>query len=232
MYRTRFTKRRSKPRPLVRGEPVVRGILEATLEELARTGYGALRIDDVAARAGVNKTTVYRRWPTKEELVRAALLSITGQWMTRPDTGALRTDLLSIARQMVSLSCSCEAQGLFRMFLAEGPDSEIMTIARSLRQMHQEIPRAVIEAAQARGELAPGIDAALLFGALVAPIKERLFMDREEVDEGFLVRLVDLLLYGAMPPGQRALAPAARPVEAVLPVKVKAPARRSVVSRG
>src|SRR5262245_16386487 len=60
--------------PLVRGEAVVRGILAAALEELARTGYGALRIEGVAARAGVNKTTVYRRWATKENLVRAALL--------------------------------------------------------------------------------------------------------------------------------------------------------------
>src|SRR5262245_2839968 len=82
--------------PLVRGEPVVRGILGAALTELARTGYGALRIEDVAARAGVNKTTVYRRWSTKEDLVRAALLSITNDRFTPPNTGSLRTDLLQI----------------------------------------------------------------------------------------------------------------------------------------
>ena len=61
----------AKKRALVRGEPVVRGILAAALEELASAGYRALRIEDVATRAGVNKTTVYRRWPTKEDLVRA-----------------------------------------------------------------------------------------------------------------------------------------------------------------
>jgi AcrR family transcriptional regulator len=231
MSQTRPSKRRAKPRALVRGEPVVRGVLEATLEELARAGYGALRIDDVAARAGVNKTTVYRRWPTKEELVRAALLSITSEWMTAPSTGALRTDLLEIGRQMIALGRSCEAQGLFRLFLAEGPDSELMTIARSMRQAHQAVPRSVIEAAEARGELAPGIDATMLFSAMVAPIKERLFMDREDVDEGFLVRLVDLLLYGAAPKGERPRAAADMPVEAPPAGKVPRPRRAAVARR-
>jgi AcrR family transcriptional regulator len=216
-----------------RGEPVVRGVLEATLEELARAGYSALRIEDVAARAGVNKTTVYRRWPTKEELVRAALLSCTAEWTTAPSTGSLRSDLLSIARHMVSLGRSCEGQGLFRMFLAEGPDSELMTIARSLRQAHQAVPRAVIEGAEARGELAPGIDATLLFSVLVAPIKERLFMEREDVDEAFLVRLVDLLLYGAMAPCQRSATASATGADGSAPPPTVRPRpRRAARPRG
>jgi AcrR family transcriptional regulator len=196
-------KQESKLRALVRGAPVVRGVLEATLEELARTGYGALRIEDVAARAGVNKTTVYRRWPTKEELVRAALLSITGDRIVAPSTGSLRTDLLEIARLVVSIRHSCEGQGLFRMLVAEGPDSELMAIARSMKQAREAVPRSVIEAAQARGELAPGVDAMLLFNVLVSAIHHRLFMDRDAADEGFLDRLVDLLLLGAMSPGAR-----------------------------
>src|SRR4051794_31864923 len=94
MSARRTTRPNDKRRPLVRGEPVVRGVLGAALEELGRRGYGALKIDDVAMRAGVNKTTVYRRWPTKEDLVRAALLSITADRFVIPDTGSLRSDLL------------------------------------------------------------------------------------------------------------------------------------------
>jgi AcrR family transcriptional regulator len=221
---THHVKRKSKPRPQApqaRGEPVVRGVMEATMAELAGTGYNALRIEDVAARARVNKTTVYRRWPTKEELVRAALLSVTSGRFGPPETGSLRTDMLAMARNMVSVIGSCEGQGLFRLVLAAGPDSELMAIARSLKAAHEAVPRAVLEAAAARGELVPGVDAMLLVSALVATVKERLFTDREAVDESFLVRLVDLLLYGAMPDCQR---PACRPSadDAPPPSKVQA----------
>ncbi len=199
MVVARSRKRRSKPRALVRGESVVRGVMEATLAKLASAGYGALRIEDVATCAGVNKTTVYRRWPTKEELVRAALLSITDHGLAAPNTGSLRTDILAMARSMVALVGSCEGQGLFRMILAAGPDSELMAIAKSLKKTHEAVPRSVVEAATARGELASGAEAMLLFTCLWPAIHHRLLMERAAVDEDFLCRLVDLLLFGALP---------------------------------
>jgi len=199
MVKVRSSKRRPKPRVLVRGESVVRGVMEATLAKLASTGYGALRIEDVATCAGVNKTTVYRRWPTKEELVRAALLSMTGHRMAAPNTGSLRTDILAMARSMVALVGSCEGQGLFRMILAAGPDSELMAIAKSLKKSHESVPRSVIEAATARGELASGSEAMLMFNVLWPAIHHRLMMEHAAVDEDFLCHLVDLLLFGVMP---------------------------------
>ncbi len=217
MTATRPAKRRPKPRALVRGEPVVRGVMEATLAELASTGYGALRIEDVAARAGVNKTTVYRRWPTKEELVRAALLSIGSGRRVAPNTGSLRTDLLEMAHNMVATVGSCEGQGVFRMILAAGPDSELMAIARSMKKGYEAVPRSVIDAAVARGELVPGIEAMLLFSVLMPAIHHRLMMERAAVDEDFLGRLVDLLLYGAMPRDERRAA--APPADVAAPIK-------------
>ena len=77
-----------------RSERVVRDVLRATIDELARSGYAALRVDDVAARAGVNKTTVYRRWPTKTDLVAAAIRASAGQHEPVPDTGSARRDLV------------------------------------------------------------------------------------------------------------------------------------------
>jgi AcrR family transcriptional regulator len=221
MVAARPRKRRPKPRVLVRGESVVRGVMEATLAKLASAGYGALRIEDVATSAGVNKTTVYRRWPTKEELVRAALLSITASRMGPPNTGSLRTDILEMARRMVALVGSCEGQGLFRMILAAGPDSELMAIATSLKKGHEAVPRAVIEAAAARGELAPGVEAMLLFSVLWPAIHHRIMMERAAVDDDFLCRLVDLLLFGAMPRGDRPKAADPPPVAVVPPVEEK-----------
>ena len=190
----------AKKPALVRGEPVVRGILAATMEELALTGYSALRIEDIATRAGVNKTTIYRRWPTKEELVRAGLLSMGDEdSFCAPNSGALRTDLLMVARKIIAIAGSPQGRSLSRVIVAEGPDSELMVIAKSLRDVHEAVIRSMIEAAESRGELAPGIDAMLLFNVLSAIIHERLFLFRENIDDGFLNGLLDLLLLGASP---------------------------------
>jgi AcrR family transcriptional regulator len=89
-----------------------RSILRATLEEL---DYGALSIDSVAKRAGVNKTTVYRRWPTKADLVGSALTALADQMTLGPSAGSLRADLLEIGRRMLNLALSLEGQGLARL---------------------------------------------------------------------------------------------------------------------
>ncbi|WP_272459853.1 TetR/AcrR family transcriptional regulator [Polyangium jinanense] len=190
-------------RALVRGEPVVRGVLAAALEVLAEVGYEALRIEDVAARARVNKTTVYRRWPTKQDLVRAAVRSITVDRAITPNTGSLRGDLLLIARQIAAQASSPEVQGLRRLLFGEDRDAETVAIAQSLRESMEALPRPVIEAAEARGELAPGIDANLIFRSLAATIHHRLGMERRPIDEGFLAQLVELLLTGALAPDKR-----------------------------
>src|SRR5262249_40598485 len=75
-----------------RSERVVRAVLAATTAELGRVGYAALRMEDVATTAGVNKTTVYRRWPTKADLVGAAMRGLGAPAQPAPDTGSLRGD--------------------------------------------------------------------------------------------------------------------------------------------
>ncbi|MDI1431485.1 TetR/AcrR family transcriptional regulator [Polyangium sorediatum] len=193
----------SERRALVRGEPVVRGVLTATLEELAEVGYEALRIEDVATRAGVNKTTVYRRWPTKQDLVRAAFQSITVDRAVTPDTGSLRGDLIVIARHIATQASSPELLGLRRLLFAEDRDADLVAIAQSIHESMEALPRPVIEAAEARGELAPGIDATLIFRSLAATIHHRLGLERRPIDEGFLAGLVELLLVGALAPDKR-----------------------------
>src|SRR4051812_8420984 len=85
-----------------RSARVIHDVLDATLEELARSGYVALTIESVAARAGVNRTTIYRRWPTKYALVHAAMLASQDGLQEAPDTGAIRSDLMTLARQRLA----------------------------------------------------------------------------------------------------------------------------------
>src|SRR5580658_6994043 len=76
-----------------RSARIVADVLRATAEELARVGYTALRMEDVARAAGVNKTTVYRRWPTKVQLVTETMRREHEQRVVAPDTGSVREDL-------------------------------------------------------------------------------------------------------------------------------------------
>jgi len=195
--------RASKPSVLERGEPVVRKVLAATLGEVGRAGYHGLRIEDVATRAGVNKTTVYRRWPTKQELVRDALLSITTETFSVPNTGSLRTDMLAVARRNIELATKPEHRGMFRIFVAEGEDAELAAIVQSLRQAFESVPREILAAAEARGELGPGIDVTLLFDVFGAALHWWLLFERAPLDDAHLERMIDLLLHGALAPTRR-----------------------------
>src|SRR5260221_147731 len=88
--------RQARPRTGGRSARVVSEVLSATLEVFAEQGYAGLSIEAVALRAGVNKTTVYRRWPTKVELVGDALFSLRDEDPEPPDTGSLPEDLLVV----------------------------------------------------------------------------------------------------------------------------------------
>lgn len=68
------TRRTGNARTRGRAANVVHRVVSATADELSRVGYAALRVEDVAARSGVHKTTIYRRWPTKTELVAATIM--------------------------------------------------------------------------------------------------------------------------------------------------------------
>src|SRR6266511_5046821 len=81
-------------RPGGRSARVRSDAIAATLAELAERGYAALSLESIARRAGVHKTTLYRRWGTREELVLEAMLARAGEHISVPDTGSLRGDLL------------------------------------------------------------------------------------------------------------------------------------------
>jgi AcrR family transcriptional regulator len=89
-----------QPQRRRRGEELEDALLQATWDELAEVGYGALTIDAVAQRAGTSRTVVYRRWATKRELAEAAVAYASRLHRTElPDTGSLRGDLLALMRE-------------------------------------------------------------------------------------------------------------------------------------
>lgn len=177
-----------------RGEAMVREVLRVTLEQLAEVGFERLSVPDVAAAAGVNKTSVYRRWATKGALVREALESALGEPGDFVETGDLRADLLAWGRSSFRFATSPVGQAVFRALLAADAP-EMRPLARELREATRG-PRALLERAQCRGELRPGADVELALSAIAGALLQRLVIERAEADEALLTGVVDLVLDG------------------------------------
>lgn len=136
-----------------RSERVVRDILAAAFEELALSGYAGFRMEEVATRAGVNKTTLYRRWPGKAELVTAAFQSRPLAERPLPDTGSLEQDLVESLLALWEDAASPSSQSVLKIFFSELNDPAVRTIGMNARQ--QELCRlhTLMTKAQSRGEL-------------------------------------------------------------------------------
>lgn len=208
MAAPKLTKRKSRkaaetplPRPSQsglrpRGTTVVESVLRAALAEVARAGYGGLSVEAVASRAGVNKTTVYRRFATKAELMRAALTSTMVRAIVVPDTGTLKDDLIALARGVARFAESLEGRSLFSAMTASHEEPELARIAESVRSELEARPLAVIRRAIERGELPSDVDARLLFDALFGAVLKRRMA--APVPDDTLERIVEMLLHGAL----------------------------------
>ena len=93
----------ARPMGRPRDSRVDRAILEATRELIAERGVHEFRTEDVAARAGVGKGAIYRRYPSKDELVTAAVGALVNEEIQVPDTGSTRSDLLALMGEAVEL---------------------------------------------------------------------------------------------------------------------------------
>jgi len=189
------TRRTEGVRVKGRAARVVSDVLIATAEELSRVGYSSLRVEDVAARSGVNKTTIYRRWPTKPELVGAALRAV---WESPevPDTGALRSDLLTSLKKTAAFAMSPIGRGLTRVIQVERAHPELEPIARGLREEFRALREVLVVRGIERGELPPSTDARFLTDMVAAPIFYRLFTEGESVDTAFIESVIDVVLCG------------------------------------
>ena len=194
-----------------RGELRERAVLEAVIELLGEVGYEAMTMDAVAARAHASKTTIYRRWPGKPELVRAAVDSrITGRLLAAPDTGTLRGDLLSVMRAMRSHLTPQFMAMMSGLVHAMRADTELARRLRSLLD-HDTVAEEVIRRAVARGELPAG--AALPMAGLIHEVIEaqvlRQMMNAVALDEAFACHVIDDIVLPLLA-GLMARGPAAR----------------------
>lgn len=101
---------------------VVATVRQATAELLDEVGYEALALPEVAARAGTNKTTVYRRWPTKAHLVADLFISLTAERDPGRDTGSLVGDLTAMLNDIVELLSSRSTRAVLSVLVGGALD--------------------------------------------------------------------------------------------------------------
>lgn len=158
-------------------------VFAATLVELALHGYSATSIEDIAARARVHKTTIYRRWETKNKLLAAALSDLVDIKPPLPDTGSIETDLRDFARWIVDvLTSHIGAAAVSVLFSDAGRLPEIATIKRDLFVERHKLAAPIVERAIKRGELPLDTDSRELIGLVAAPIYYRLLVTGEPIN--------------------------------------------------
>jgi AcrR family transcriptional regulator len=175
-------------------------IADATLALLVERGYDDLTIEGVADRAGVNKTTIYRWWPSKAELVGAAVQRSRLLEFTPPDTGSLRGDLRAWASHVAGLLTNSPTAEIAQALLCGVRGRELAgPVAPYFAQRHADAGT-VLSRAVARGELPAGrIDPVALLDWLNGALWMRGVIRGAPIGADFLDATVDTLLAGLLP---------------------------------
>ncbi|WP_225809433.1 TetR/AcrR family transcriptional regulator [Streptomyces spinosus] len=192
-------------------------ILAATREALVELGWSKLTLGDVATRAGVAKTTLYRRWAGKNELVVDAVAELFDE-LQLPDRGSLAADIEGVVLQFAAILARPEAKSGLMAVVAEATRDDALRerIRASIVDRQMRLVLAGRARAQRRGELPPEPDPGesartldLIFDVVAGAVVHRTLVSGKPADEEWVRSFTRLLLLGltAQPAGQAATAP-------------------------
>ena len=174
-----------------RGKAVDDQILAAVIEVISASGTANIKVEEVARVAGVNKTTIYRRFPKRDDLVLAAFLAQADATIPIPDEGDLRADLLAVANMVRDVVTSPIGQALLS---ATAATPELAALRPQFWDLRLGAAAGVIARAVERGECSAPADPQLLIELLVAPIHFRANQIGSDITDGFLEKQVERTL--------------------------------------
>ncbi len=186
--------RRGRPR----SQEADQAIMAAAIELLAEGGLAGMSIEEVAARAGVAKTTIYRRWPSRGALALDAFLAEFQSQQPSPDTGTLRGDLLGALRAWIRSVTRTSAGPVVAGLIAEAQqDPELAAawrerVVERLRDQHKVLLDRAIE----RGEIAATTDQDVVLDLLFGAAYHRLLQGHRPLSDKFARQVVDMILGG------------------------------------
>jgi AcrR family transcriptional regulator len=187
------TARRGRPR----SEEAHQAILEAARELLIEEGFTRLRLEHVAARAGVGKATIYRRWTSKEALCLELLLELTTPYLATPDLGDTRAELEAVTENVLRAITGTDFGPVIRALLSQiagNPELGDPFRATVVHARRHEVAR-VVALGVARGDLRSDVDPDLVTELLLGPLYFRLVFGGE-LDADLVPRLVRCVMEG------------------------------------
>ena len=163
---------RSRKRPGGRSARVVASVHASVLAILAARGYQALSVPDVAQRAGVHETSIYRRWGTKANLVSDVIISNTSEYVPAVDTGTFSTDMVTLLRKVVARLGTPFGNAVSQLVASQDPD--LAALRSAYWESRLRVAAEIVERAKSRGELPRSVDPRLVMEMLSGPILLRL----------------------------------------------------------
>ncbi len=184
----------SGPKP--RGASLVAQVLDAALTEIALVGHDKLSIEDVARRADVNRTTIYRRWPTPEALAVAAFEhgSASG---SMPNLGSLRADLIDYLRQFREVCRTPAMLCLARLQFTGELSGKVGAMVQARIEGESCNSLMLFERALSRGELPAGTDIALIRDLVLGGAQYLMLFRHVSCSDERLEHILDVILTGA-----------------------------------
>jgi len=180
-----------------RSEHAERAIIDATLDLFAESGAEGLCIEKVAARAGVGKATIYRRWPGKEDLLLDALAGLTAP-LPEPRGESVKDDLTALVEAIRLESVDPRRVRQVALLLGEGARYPrlLERYVETVLEPRRDVFRAVLRRGMATGELRDGTNVEVAVDILTGAVLARSRLNRDRVDRGYARRVVDELLVG------------------------------------
>ena len=183
-------------RPGGRSAHVRQVVLTATLDLLSQRGYEGMTTKDIAARAGVNEASLFRRWGTKAAIVAEALQNYSVLETPTPDTGSLRSDLLELLRGIITRIQTPQGQVISQIVVGHHSQPELEEVCHAYWSDRLSRTAAIVQRAKKRGELSEEVDADFLVEAAIGPILARTHVTHHPLDDHLPEQIVALLLSG------------------------------------
>ncbi|MCW5892071.1 MAG: TetR/AcrR family transcriptional regulator [bacterium] len=184
-------------RPGGRTADVSGRVADATLALLAQGGFHACTFQAVAAAAGVNRSTLYRRWPTEAAMVLDAIAAIVDAEIVVADTGSLAGDLRAALRRLAAFLDSPVGRASISAALHLEADAATLAQRRRLWARRWTAIAPVFARARARGELAAGVDEAALLAAGAGALYFRVIVSAEPLDARWIRTVAGLVARAA-----------------------------------
>jgi len=183
-------------RPGGRSARVRSAVLAAAKAELVASGYDAFSVSRVARSARVQKTTIYRRWRTPQQIIMDVVLATAGEAIPIPDTGDLTSDLIRLIEQ-ASVFLRSPAGRAFAIIGVQQDGRELVAGQRGYWKRRFARFEVIFERAIARGQWPAGGDQDLVVRMLTGTLWFRLFVSREAISRRYIGALVKAALRGA-----------------------------------